>query len=251
MLSGIKKYWSSVALIIFLLVLWEAVVKLGEIPGYILPSPLGIVEALRDTYWILWAHCVRTLQEVFLGFLLAVIAGILLAVLMGIFPALKKALYPLIVISQTVPIMAVAPLLIIWFGYGLLPKMLVVTLVCFFPITVSLVEGFENVDRDMLKLLLAMGASRWQIFKTVRLPGALPSFFAGLKIAVTYSVTGAVIGEWLGASQGIGVYMTRSMNSFLTAQVFGAIVLISVLSLVFFGLICLLARAVMPWYYQK
>ncbi|MGI6606514.1 MAG: ABC transporter permease, partial [Peptococcia bacterium] len=145
MLSGIKKYWSSVALIIFLLVLWEAVVKLGEIPGYILPSPLGIVEALRDTYWILWAHCVRTLQEVSLGFFLAVIAGMLLAVLMGIFPALKKALYPLIVISQTVPIMAVAPLLIIWFGYGLLPKMLVVTLVCFFPITVSLVEGFENV----------------------------------------------------------------------------------------------------------
>ncbi len=251
MKSVIKKYWSSVTLLLLLLVLWEALVDLLGIAEYLFPSPSKITEALLETSALLWGHSLQTLTEVILGFLFAILAGIFLAIIMGIFPVVKKSLYPLIVVSQTIPIMAVAPLLIIWFGYGLLPKLLVVTLVCFFPITVSLVEGFENVDRDMIKLLLAMGASPWQIFKTVRLPAALPSFFAGLKIAVTYSVMGAVIGEWLGASQGIGVYMTRSMNSFLTAQVFGAIVIISVLSLVFFGLVAVLARLVMPWYYQS
>jgi ABC-type nitrate/sulfonate/bicarbonate transport system permease component len=147
--------------------------------------------------------------------------------------------------------MAVAPLFIIWFGYGILPKIMVVALVCFFPITVSLVEGMEAADRDMIKLLEAMGASPWQVFKMVSFPGALPSFFSGLKISAAYSIMGAVIGEWLGASKGLGVYMTRSMKSFLTDRVFASIVVISILSLFLFGIIVLIARLLMPWYYRK
>jgi ABC-type nitrate/sulfonate/bicarbonate transport system permease component len=250
-ISVMKRYGASVGFFIFMLVIWEAVVRLFGIAEFILPSPLRIGEALSETSALLWEHSLQTIIEVLWGFSLAILAGVVLAMLMGLFPIIKKVLYPLLVLSQTIPIMAVAPLLIIWFGYNLLPKVMVAALVCFFPITVSLVEGLEAVDKDIMKLLLAMGASPWQIFKTVQLPGALPSFFAGLKISATYSVMGAVIGEWLGASKGLGVFMTRSMHSFLTAQVFASIVVISLLSLIFFGLISVLARIIMPWHEQK
>lgn len=250
-ISVMRRYGASVGFFIFMLVIWEAVVRFLGIAEFILPSPLRIGEALSETSALLWEHSLQTIIEVLWGFTLAILAGVILAMLMGLFPIIKKVLYPLLVLSQTIPIMAVAPLLIIWFGYNLLPKVMVVALVCFFPITVSLVEGLEAVDKDIMKLLLAMGASPWQIFKTVQLPGALPSFFAGLKISATYSVMGAVIGEWLGASKGLGVFMTRSMHSFLTAQVFASIVVISLLSLIFFGLISVLGRIVMPWHEQK
>jgi len=246
-----KKYLSSFSVFLLLLLLWETIVRCLEFKEYILPAPSRIGVVLVENIPLLWEHSLHTVNEALLGFLLAIVGGVILAMLMGIFPGIKRALYPLVVISQTIPIMAVAPLLIIWFGYNLLPKVMVVGLVCFFPITVSLVEGLEAADRDMVKLLLALGASPWQIFKMVQLPGALPSFFSGLKISATYSILGAIIGEWLGASKGLGVFMIRSMNSFLTVQVFAAIVVISLLSLVFFGLVVVLARVVMPWYYQK
>ncbi|MGI6587432.1 MAG: ABC transporter permease [Peptococcia bacterium] len=246
-----KKYLPSLVFFLLLLLLWEAVVKCLGVKEYILPAPMKIGQALVQNVNLLWAHSIQTVNETLLGFVLAVITGIILAMLMGIFPIIKRTLYPLVIVSQTIPIVAVAPLLIIWFGYNLLPKVMVVALVCFFPITVSLVEGLEAVDKDMVKLLSAMGASSWQVFKTVQLPGALPSFFSGLKISATYSIMGAIIGEWLGASKGLGVFMIRSMNSFLTARVFAAIVVVSFLSLIFFGLIVILARLIMPWHYQK
>lgn len=246
-----KKYLPSLVFFLLLLLLWEAVVKCLGVKKYILPAPMKIGQALVQNVNLLWAHSIQTVNETLLGFVLAVITGIILAMLMGIFPIIKRTLYPLVIVSQTIPIVAVAPLLIIWFGYNLLPKVMVVALVCFFPITVSLVEGLEAVDKDMVKLLSAMGASSWQVFKTVQLPGALPSFFSGLKISATYSIMGAIIGEWLGASKGLGVFMIRSMNSFLTARVFAAIVVVSFLSLIFFGLIVILARLIMPWHYQK
>jgi ABC-type nitrate/sulfonate/bicarbonate transport system permease component len=246
-----KKYLPSLGFFLVLLFLWEAVVRCLGIKEYILPTPTKIGQAFGGTANLLWAHSMQTVNETLLGFILAVVTGVVLAMLMGVFPIIKRTLYPLVVVSQTIPIVAVAPLLIIWFGYDLLPKVMVVALVCFFPITISLVEGLEAVDRDMVKLLSAMGASSWQVFKTVQLPGALPSFFSGLKISATYSIMGAVIGEWLGASKGLGVFMIRSMNSFLTARVFAAIVVVSFLSLIFFGLIVVLARLMMPWHYQK
>jgi ABC-type nitrate/sulfonate/bicarbonate transport system permease component len=250
-IKDMKKYLPSLGIFLVLLFVWETVVRCLEIKEYILPAPSRIGIVFVESIPLLWEHSLHTVNEAILGFLLAIIGGVILAMLMGIFPLIKKLLYPLVVISQTIPIMALAPLLIIWFGYNLLPKVMVVALVCFFPITVSLVEGLEAVDRDMVKLLLAMGASPWQIFSKVQLPGALPSFFSGLKISVTYSILGAIIGEWLGASKGLGVFMIRSMNSFLTAQVFAAIMVISLLSLVFFGVVVVLARVVMPWHYQK
>ena len=246
-----RKHLSTVSAVILILIMWEMVVHAFVIPKYILPAPTQVVRALFADYALLFGHSIQTGIEAITGFLLAVLAGLALAVIMGLVPFVKRTFYPLLVISQTVPIMAVAPILIIWFGYGTMPKVIVVALVCFFPITVSLVEGLASVDQDMVKLLLAMGAKPWQIFKIVQFPGALPAFFAGLKISVTYSVMGAVIGEWLGASMGLGVYLTRSMHSFLIEKVFAAIVVIVVLSLLLFRLVSLCGRIMMPWYFLK
>ncbi len=245
-----KKYLPSFVTFLLLLGLWELVVRAFQVRSFILPAPSLIGKTIYRTLPLLGKHSLHTITEALIGFSLAIAAGILLAVLMGLVPFIKRTLYPLTVISQTVPIMAIAPLLIIWFGYGMLPKVIVVALVCFFPITVSLVEGLDNTDNDMIKLLLAMGASQWQIFKKVKFPGAMPAFFSGMKISATYSVMGAVIGEWLGASKGLGVFMTRSMKSFLTEQVFASIIVITLLSLILFALIEILGRVLMPWYYQ-
>lgn len=245
-----KKYLPSFLTFLTLLGIWEFIVQILNVRTFILPAPSLIGKTIYKTAPLLWKHSLHTVTEALIGFSLAIAAGILLAVLMGLIPFVKKFLYPLTVISQTVPIIAIAPLLIIWFGYGMLPKVIVVALVCFFPITVSLVEGLENTDNDMVKLLIAMGASTWQIFKKVKFPGAMPAFFSGLKISATYSVMGAVIGEWLGASKGLGIFMTRSMKSFLTEQVFASIIVITMLSLILFALIEVLGRILMPWYYQ-
>jgi ABC-type nitrate/sulfonate/bicarbonate transport system permease component len=173
-----------------------------------------------------------------------------LAMVMSLIDIVKETIYPLVIVSQTVPIIALSPLLIIWFGYGILPKVMVVTLVCFFPITVSFFEGLAKVDADTVKVLEAMGASKFQVFRKVQFPAALPALFSGLKISAAYSVMGAVIGEWLGASKGLGIFLTRSMHSFQTEQVFAAIIVISVLSLIFFGLVEITGRLCMPWYYK-
>ena len=204
-----RRHLSTVYVVITMLMVWEVLVRAFTIPKYILPAPTQVVRALFTDYNLLLGHSIQTGIEALTGFMLAVLAGLVLAIAMGLIPILKKTFYPLLVISQTVPIMAVAPILIIWFGYGMMPKVIVVALVCFFPITVSLVEGLTSVEQDMVKLLVAMGAKPWQIFKMVQFPGSLPAFFAGLKISVTYSVMGAVIGEWLGASRGLGIYLTR------------------------------------------
>lgn len=247
----LKRQLPALYLLTGLVILWELLVRLGGIQKFILPAPSAIIQALYYTYQLLWVHSLQTVGEAVLGFMLAAAGGVGLAVLMDLAPGVKRALYPLLVVSQTVPIVALAPLLIIWFGYETTPKVMVVVLVCFFPITVSLVEGLETVEEDMVRLLLAMGATPWQVFKKVRFPGALPALFSGLKISATYSIMGAVIGEWLGASKGLGVYMTRSMHSFLTERVFAAIVVISILSLLLFSVVEGLGRLFMPWQYTK
>jgi len=244
-----RRFIPSAVLIALLILTWEAMVRLLQIPKFILPAPSRVAEALYNTADLLLEHSTQTLTEALLGFFLAIMVGVVLALLMDLLPGLKNALYPLLVISQTIPIIAIAPLLVIWLGYEMLPKVAVVALVCFFPVTVSLSQGLDSADQDLQRLLLGMGATPWQILKIVKFPGAMPSFFAGLKIAATYSIMGAVIGEWLGASKGLGIYMTRSMHSFLTERVFAVIVVISILSLILFVIIEVLGRFLMPWNY--
>lgn len=238
-------------LILLFLCIWEIAVRISKIEKWLLPSPSQIVVAMAEARHLLGAHIWQTVQEVFLGFGLSFTVGMVLAVAIDASPLLRRALYPLLVASQTVPVVTIAPLLVIWFGYGIMPKVIVVALICFFPIAVSLVDGLGVARQDKLDLLRAMGATRGQTFRVARLPAALPSLFSGLRISATYSVIGAIIGEWMGASLGLGIFINRSSNSFLTDRVFGAIAVSSLLSIALFVGIDLLARVVMPWYYVE
>lgn len=240
--------------IIFLLViiaLWQMLVAQGLIPEYVLPSPGRIGKTLIEIFPEIWRHMVTTLREAGIGFGIAIVFSIALAMMMDNVSIIRRALYPLILVSQTVPIIALAPLFVIWFGFGMLPKIIVVVLVCFFPIVVSLLDGLESIDRDMINLLRSMGASRLSIFKIVKFPSAMVSFFSGLRIAATYSIMGAVIGEWLGGSDGLGVYMIRVKHSYALDKFFAVIIVIVALSMLLFKVIELLQRIVMPWKREK
>jgi ABC-type nitrate/sulfonate/bicarbonate transport system permease component len=236
-------------LLVLLLVCWQVVTTVWQIEPWLLPSPLQIVQAALDARGLLGPHIWQTMAETLVGFALATTVGFGLALTIDFSTTLRRAIYPILVVSQTVPIIAIAPLLVIWFGYGILPKVLVVSLVCFFPIVVSMADGLQSADPDLIALLQAMGASRGQVFWKVRLPGALPAVFSGVKIAITYSVIGAIIGEWVGASRGLGVFMLRSTNAFRTDWLFAAIAITALLSVILFLIVSGLERALLPWYH--
>lgn len=237
-------------LIVFVLLSWQVLARRTGLSAFILPSPVQVAQAGWETRDLLVAAIGTTMLETFLGLAIALFLGVAIAASMDLSSFLKRALYPILVASQTVQILAIAPLLIIWFGFGLLPKVIIVVLVCFFPLAVSSADGLASADPDLVAFFRAIGASRGQIWRMVRLPSALPSFFSGLRVSVTYSVVGATIGEWVGGSAGLGLYMLRSKNALATDQVFVAIVITSALSIGLFTLIYLIERAVLPWYYS-
>jgi ABC-type nitrate/sulfonate/bicarbonate transport system permease component len=248
--QALQNYLPPILLIALFLTMWQCATWIWRIEAYLLPAPSRIVSAGIQARSLLSDHIQQTLRETLLGFALALFSGLALAIAIDLSSFLRRALYPLLVISQTVPIMAMAPLLVIWLGYTIWPKIIVVALVCFFPIVVTTADGLQSADPDMLALLQAMGATRRQIFFKVRMPGALPSVFSGVKIAVTYSVIGAIIGEWVGASKGLGVFMLRASNSFRTDWVFAAIAISSLLSMLLFVAVAAAERLALPWYYS-
>lgn len=233
--------------ILTLLVIWQLVCMAGWIPGYMLPSPVEVVWAFIADFSLLMQHARVTLLEAALGLVCGVTLGFLSAALMDAFEPVRRGLYPVLVLTQTVPPVAIAPLLILWFSYGIAPKVVLVVLVSYFPIAIGLLEGFQSVDPDMIKLMRSMKASRWQIFWHVKLPNALGEFFSGLKIAVAYSVVGAVIAEWLGGLSGLGVYMTRVKKSYDYDKMFAVIFLISVISLFMMAVVKTAQYYSMPW----
>lgn len=218
-----------------------------SVPQWLLPGPHQVALAFAKDFLLIIHHTWYTLGAALAGFGLAVLLAGVTVLLMDLTPALRRGIYPLLVISQTIPIITIAPLLVIWFGYGLLPKVLVVALVCFFPVAVSATQGMSDSDPDLNELLLVMGAGKLQIMKLARIPSALPAIFTGMKIAATYSVMGAVIGEWLGASRGLGVFMNRAAHSYQPDRVFAAIFVVVLLSLSMFAFIELLSRWLLPW----
>ena len=248
-LRRLASYGPAFVLVVTLLALWELYVGAGYINSQVLPTPTAIVRALIDNWGIIYDNTVQTLLETVLGMMAATLLGLLLAVMLDISQWLRRAIYPLLVTSQTIPIIALAPLLLIWLGYDIRSKLIIVTLYCFFPIAVACADGLAGAEPELIKLLRSMRASRWQILRLVRLPGAMPTFFSGLRIAATYSVTGAIVGEFVGAEKGLGIYMQREANSFATVQVFAAILVTAVLSLLLFGLVTLIERIALPWYH--
>ncbi len=236
-----------IAVILALLVLWQLVSMAGLIPRFMLPSPADVVQAFVADFSLLMEHARATLLEAFLGLLCGICLAFVAAVLMDRFPLVHKGLYPLIVLTQTIPTIAIAPLLVLWMGYEMAPKITLIVITTFFPITIGLLDGFRSADKDAVDLLKAMGASRMQIFKYMKLPGSLGHFFAGLRISAAYSIVGAVISEWLGGYYGLGVYMVRVKKSYSFDKMFAVIFLISAISLILMKLVDLLQKAVMPW----
>ncbi len=230
-----------------LIAFWELICRIFALPEFILPTPSRIAQALVENFPLLMKHTTSTLYAVSAGLLLAVAVAVILATAMDRWLPLKKALYPLLVISQAIPIFALAPIILIWLGVDLKPKIVIVALVCFFPMAVNMAEGLAQVNPEALELMLVMQASPWFTFRHVRLPSVLPHFFSGLKISATYSVMGAVLGEWLGGSSGLGVYMTRMMHSYKTGHLFAAVIIVVLLSLLFFKSSELAAWLAMPW----
>lgn len=216
-----------------------------------LPSPVQVMKAFISEFPMLMENAGVTLAEAFLGLLIGVAFGCVMAVLMDRFEPLYKAFYPLIVLTQTVPTVAIAPLLVLWFGYEMTPKVILIVITTFFPITVGLLNGFRSVDSDAINLLRAMGAGQAQIFKYIKLPGAMSQFFAGLRISASYAVVGAVISEWLGGFGGLGVYMTRVKKAFSFDKMFAVIFLISIISLLLMKGVDLLQKKCMPWDKEK
>ncbi len=249
--QALSEYGAAVLLVALLFALWQAATVVGRIQPWLLPSPSDVVGAAVEARDILGPHIAQTVLETLVGFAAALVAGLALALIIDVSNTLRRAIYPLLVVSQTIPIIAIAPLLVIWFGYGLLPKVLVVGLVCFFPIVVSAADGLRSTDPDLISLLQSMGATRRQIFFKVRVPASLPGVFTGVKVAITYSVVGAIIGEWVGASRGLGVFMLRASNSFRTDWVFASIAIVSILSLLLFLAVVLLERLALPWFYTE
>ncbi len=244
-----REYAPALALLVALVGLWEALVRALDARPYILPAPSAIWAAFLETRELLPAHLEATATEALAGLGAAAVGGVALAVLIASVPLVRRVLYPIVVASQTVPPLVLAPLLIVWVGIGIESKLIVVALVGFFPIVVSTVDGLASADRELVALVRGMGAGKLAVLRHVLIPSAVPAFFAGLKIAAAYAVIGAVIGEWVAAKEGLGIFIIRSQASFRLDQIFVAIAVIALLSIALFVTVHLLARLASPWNY--
>jgi putative hydroxymethylpyrimidine transport system permease protein len=248
-----KRGLAPALIVIGLLGVWELAARWHllsdalSIEPFLIPAPSEIAQALWEDRDLLADNAWVTLQEVVLGFALAVVAGLAFAVLLHLSETLRRAFYPLLVASQTVPIIVVAPILVVWFGFGIGPKLGIIALICFFPITVNTLDGLRSVDPDAVKMMRTLDADRRQVLWRVEAPTALPYAFSGAKIAVAVAVIGAVFGEWSGATEGLGVVMDRANAQLLVPRMFAAVVVLSAMAIALFALLALLERKVVDW----
>lgn len=231
LLIALKNSAITYSLVIALLVIWQLLVGLDFVPDYLLPSPRQIMRALIDDRVLLAHHAKFTLTTAILGIAIGLVLSFVLAILMDLSARFDRLIYPILVLNQTIPTIAIAPLLVIWLGYGILPKVVLVVLSVFFPLTIALIDGLRSVGRAEKNLFLSMRATRFQLYRHLKLPAALPSFFTGLKVAASYALISAVIAEWLGGYAGLGVYMTRVRKAYELDNMFAVIFLISFLTI--------------------
>lgn len=243
-----RKYGSAVVLVVILLVLWQVAVRLFKIPDYLLPAPTEIVGALGD-WSVLGGATWVTLQEVIYGFAIALVAGVVIAIALHASGLLRRAIYPLLIGSQTVPIIVIGPILVVVLGYNILPKLIIVALICFFPIVVNTLDGLGSVSEDYILMMRTLDASRFAIFRRVEFPACLPMMFTGIRIAVTYAAIGAVVGEWAGSTNGLGYVMLEAEPNLQIARIFAVIVILTGISVVLFTLVSIIQRLVIPWAY--
>ena len=236
-----------VLLLVALLVLWQLFSMSGWVTDYMLPGPIRVAKAFTGDFPQLMRHLGTTLWEALSGLAIAVVVALALAILMDINRILSRTLTPALLLTQTVPTIAIAPLLVLWMGAGAAPKIVLVFLTCFFPMTIGLLGGLTQVDGDAVRLLRSMGAHRVQIYRYCKVPAALPAFFSGLKISASYAIVGAVVSEWLGGDAGLGFYMIRVRRSYSFDKMFAVILLTAVLSLVLVRFVTVVEKRATPW----
>jgi ABC-type nitrate/sulfonate/bicarbonate transport system permease component len=245
--GSLAKVVPAVISVGLLLVAWEFYAAYSGIKPTILPAPSRVFEQAVLNRDALIDNAIPTIRATLIGFACSLGAAFLLSMLVDFFEPLRRALFPVFVVSQTLPLVAIAPLVVLWFGFGLTPKIMLVAVVTFFPMLVALVQGYEATEAEIGQMLRAMGAGRWRVFMLARLPSALPYFFAGLRISITYAVVGAIFAEYAGAAKGLGIYMLNAKNNFRPDLVLAAVGVSAALTLVLFGLTVLLQRLAMPW----
>jgi putative hydroxymethylpyrimidine transport system permease protein len=249
-LRAILRNWRAAALLVVLLGIWEVYVDTGGANSLILPAPHAIAQSLYQDRGLLWSNFLVSAEEILLGILVAAVAGLVIASGMHFFLTIRRASLPILIASQTIPIPMLAPVLVLWLGFGLLPKVIVVALVSFFSIVVTTLAAFSSVDPDLIKLMRTFDASRWRTFRLVELPSALPGVFTGAKIAVIVAVIGAVFAEQSGANAGLGYLFEESIPQLLIPRAFATVVILSLFAIVLFALLNLAERLMLPWAYR-
>lgn len=242
-MKKLRKY----SAVFFILLLWQSLSFYKIISDFLLPSPYQIVKAFIEDFWLILGHTKYTLTIAFIGVFIGVVISFILSLIMDMNKSIYESLYPVLIITQTIPTVAIAPLLVIWLGYYMKPKILLVALTSFFPIVISLLDGYNSVDEDSIKLLKAMGANKYQMYKHLKIPASLGYFFAGLRVSMSYSLISAVIAEWLGGFYGLGVYMTRVRKAYALDKMFAVIFFITFLSLMLMSLVDIIQKKVIKY----
>ncbi len=245
--AGISDKLPAIAALCLIVLFWSLLAHSDAVPDYMLPSPGKVAKALISDRKIIMNHSLYTLQEALYGLVIGITLAFITATLMDHFLVLNRAFYPIMIITQTIPTIAIAPMLVLWMGFGMAPKITLVVVTTFFPITVGLLDGYRSVDRDSVDLMRSMGAGKLQIFRHLKVPSALPHFFSGLKVSASYAVVGAVISEWLGGFNGLGVYMTRVKKAYAFDKMFAVIIFIVIISLLLMLLVNIISSVSMPW----
>jgi len=247
MRTAFRAGWPPLAVVVLFILLWEGIVRTGWIEPYLLPGPGDVLAYFVKDWRLLLDHTLSTTRIALTGYVIGCIVGLIIAFVLHLVPLFRTAFAPLIILSQNVPTIVLAPLLAVWFGFGWMPKIILLTLVCFFPVAISTLGGLSGADRNMLGYMRMAGASRWQQFTKLELPWSLPAMFSGLKVASAYSVLGAIVGEWAGAQKGLGIYLNLMQAGYRVSGMFVAVAIIALLSLLIFWAVALLERVLIRW----
>lgn len=242
------RWYYPVGVIVLAVAAWEIGVALADVPEYVMPRPSEVAVEFFDNVGYYGEHLWATSVATVAGLALGVLVAVLLALAMSYIPVFEYSIYPIIVTSQAVPKVALAPLFIIWFGFGVSSKILMAFLICFFPLVIDTLAGLKSVNRDYIRMVRSMGASEWDVARRIKIPSALPHFFAGLKVASAFAMVGAVVGEFTGASEGLGYVIVQSQSTLNVEGVFASVVLLSIVGIVLFYGVALLERLVIPWH---
>jgi putative hydroxymethylpyrimidine transport system permease protein len=245
--SVIDRYGPPALVVVLTIALWELIIRVFDVPTYIWSPPSLIVETMQERFSELLGHAAVTLTETLVGFFFAVVFGLAFGLLLHFSVVAKRSLYPLLIASQSIPTVVLAPVFVLVLGFGLWPKVAVVALFCFFPIVVGTIDGLMGVDREYIRMMLTLDATRVGIFRRVEFPAALPQIFTGVRVGATYAAIGAVFGEWAGSQAGLGWQMLQAKGRLDTALVFADIVFITVMALGLFGIVSLVERLTIPW----